>query len=54
MLKTSNHKRSISETHAMAPICAEFVKQMREVFGDQVQVLMVSEGELYFDKTNER
>jgi hypothetical protein len=47
--RTTSIKRSISETHAMAPISAEFVKQMREVFGE-VHVLMVSEGELHFDK----
>ena len=33
----------------MAPISAEFVKEMREVFGE-VDVLMVNEGELHFDK----
>jgi hypothetical protein len=42
-------KLSISETHAMAPICAEFVKEMREVFGE-VHVRMVSEGDFQFDK----
>lgn len=36
--KTSNHER--------APICAAFVKEMREVFGaDQVNVLWVKEGD---------
>jgi hypothetical protein len=36
--KTSNHQR--------APICAAFVKEMREAFGeDQVKVLAVSEGD---------
>jgi len=34
-----------SDNHAKAPICAEFVKQMREVFGD-VTVLYVKEGEV--------
>ena len=33
----------------MAPICAEFVKEMREVFGE-VHVRMVSEGDFHFDK----
>jgi hypothetical protein len=33
--KTSNH--------AKAPVCAEFVEQMREVFGE-VKVLYVKEG----------
>lgn len=36
--QTSNHEK--------APECAEFVKEMREVFGaDQVRVLYVKEGE---------
>lgn len=39
MSKTSNHEK--------APICAAFVKELRELFGeDQVKVLMVSEGEV--------
>ena len=38
MSKTSNW--------AKAPICAEFVKQMREVFGDGVKALYVKEGDL--------
>lgn len=39
MSKDSNHPK--------APICAEFVRQMREVFGeDQVRVIYVKEGEV--------
>ena len=38
MSKTSNW--------AKAPICAAFVKEMREVFGSDVKVLWVKEGEL--------
>jgi hypothetical protein len=35
----------------MAPKCAAFVEEMRAAFGvDQVEVLMVSEGKLHFDK----
>jgi hypothetical protein len=33
----------------MAPWAAGIVKELREVFGE-VEVLMVSEGELHFDK----
>jgi predicted Mrr-cat superfamily restriction endonuclease len=41
--KTSNHEK--------APICAEFVKQMREVFGDdQVKVIWVKEGDFEMGK----
>ena len=36
MDKRSNHEK--------APICAAWVKQMREVFGDDVKVLWVREG----------
>lgn len=35
--KTSNHEK--------APICAAWVKQMREAFGDDVKVLWVKEGD---------
>jgi hypothetical protein len=36
-----------SKNHEKAPKSAEFVKQMREVFGaDQVTVLYVEEGEV--------
>ena len=35
-----------SSNWAKAPKCAAFVKQMREVFGDDVKVLYVKEGEL--------
>lgn len=36
-----------TSNQAKAPICAAFVKAMREAFGeDQVQVLWVSEGEI--------
>lgn len=31
--------------HEKAPICAAFVKLMREVFGDDVKVLWVKEGD---------
>lgn len=35
------------ENRVQAPICAAFVKEMREVFGaDQVIVLMVREGDV--------
>lgn len=34
-----------SSNHEKAPICAAFVKQMREVFGDDVKVLWVKEGD---------
>lgn len=38
---------STSENHDKAPICAAFVKAMREEFGeDQVQVIWVSEGQV--------
>lgn len=38
---------STSKNHQQAPICAEFVRQMREVFGeDQVVVKYVKEGEV--------
>ena len=35
-----------SDNHQKAPICAEFVRQMREVFGEDVKVTYVKEGEL--------
>ena len=35
-----------SSNWAKAPLCAEFVKMMREVFGDDVKVLYVKEGSL--------
>ena len=35
--KTSNHEK--------APICAAFVKEMRDLFGDDVKVLWVREGD---------
>jgi hypothetical protein len=39
--------QSTSKNHEKAPKSAEFVKQMREVFGeDQVTVLYVEEGEV--------
>jgi hypothetical protein len=38
------NQRKTSDNHAKAPICAAFVKEMREVFGD-VRVLYVREGE---------
>jgi len=44
--KTSNHQK--------APICAEFVKQMREVFGqDQVKVTFVKEGSVQLGESSE-
>lgn len=40
-------KTSTSDNQAKAPICAAFVKEMREVFGeDQVKVVYVKEGEV--------
>jgi hypothetical protein len=40
-------KPSPSENQAKAPKCAEFVAQMREVFGaDQIKVLYVKEGKV--------
>ena len=43
--KATKKKPSTSENHEKAPLCAEFVNQMREVFGpDQVNVLGVKEG----------
>jgi hypothetical protein len=37
-------KSNISENHERAPICAKFVKEMRDAFGeDQVKVLYVRE-----------
>jgi hypothetical protein len=40
-----------SSNHAKAPISAAFVKQMREVFGDdQVEVRYVKEGDFELDK----
>ncbi len=35
-----------SDNHAKAPICAAFVKLMREVFGEDVKVLYVKEGKV--------
>ena len=35
-----------SSNWAKAPLCAEFVKTMREVFGEDVKVLYVKEGSL--------
>lgn len=35
-----------SDNQKKAPICAEFVRQMREVFGQDVKVLYVEEGEV--------
>lgn len=38
---------STSKNHEQAPLCAAFVKDMRDVFGaDQVTVLYVEEGEV--------
>ena len=44
-------KLSISEAHALAPNCAEFVKKMRQAFGPEVLVLYVEEnGRVLLDK----
>lgn len=49
--KTTKKKPSISDLHARAPKCAEFVKAMRSEFGeDQVRVLYVKEGDLELGK----
>lgn len=46
MEKTSNHKK--------APLCARFVEEMREVFGEEnVIVLYVKEGDFELDRRNE-
>lgn len=37
--------QSTSSNHEKAPLCAEFVKQFREVFGE-VKVLYVEEGDV--------
>jgi hypothetical protein len=34
-----------SDNHKLAPICAAWVKEMREVFGEDVKVLYVKEGD---------
>jgi hypothetical protein len=47
--KTTSRRLSISEAHAKAPWSAGIVRELREVFGD-VEVLMVNEGEIIFDK----
>lgn len=45
---------SISKNHQKAPVSAAFVKEMREVFGeDQVKVLYVKEGEVELGESNE-
>ena len=43
---------SISENHAKAPICAKFVEEMREVFGEVV-VLYVRENGFLLDRMKE-
>ena len=45
-------KNSRSENHQKAPICAEFVRQMREVFGD-VKVLWIREGDFELGEPTE-
>lgn len=46
MSKTSNQQK--------APLCAEFVKQMREAFGEEnVKVLWVREGEVELGEKKE-
>lgn len=48
--KTTKKKLSVSEAHALAPVCAEFVKQMRAAFGE-IEVLYVEEnGRVLIDK----
>jgi hypothetical protein len=34
------------DNHARAPLCAAFVQMMREVFGEDVRVLYVREGDV--------
>jgi hypothetical protein len=36
---------SRDDNHARAPICAAWVKEMRELFGEDVKVLYVKEGD---------
>lgn len=38
-------KISKNKNHEKAPVCAAWVKQMREVFGPDVKVLWVKEGD---------
>lgn len=43
-----------SSNHEKAPICSAWVKQMREVFGeDQVKVIWVKEGDLEIGKKDD-
>lgn len=46
MSKTSNHEK--------APICAAFVKLMRELFGPDVKVLWVKEGDFEMGEPSKR
>jgi hypothetical protein len=39
-----------SKNHALAPLSAAFVKGFREVFGEDVKVVYVKEGELEMGK----
>jgi hypothetical protein len=39
-------KPSTSENHDKAPLCAAFVKVMREAFDEDVKVLYVKEGDV--------
>jgi hypothetical protein len=43
--------KKISKNHEKAPICAAWVKQMREVFGE-VKVLWVREGDFRMGEKN--
>jgi hypothetical protein len=46
--------KSASKNHERAPICAAFVKEMREAFGaDQVKVLWVKEGDVVIGEVPE-
>jgi hypothetical protein len=48
-------KRLTSDLHARAPLCAAFVKALREEFGeDQVRVIYVKENDLEIGRRDER
>jgi hypothetical protein len=42
---------SAKANHDRAPICAAWVKQMRELFGDDVRVVWVKEGDFEMGKS---
>lgn len=51
MANQSPQKSTSSRNHERAPLCAAFVKAMREVFGaDQVTVLYVKENDFEMGK----